>query len=246
VPRKHCLTLGLTLAALAALVLQSACAHYYLPANSLETPEAVGGFDSGTRYGRLELIGIQSGTDLITPPTVQPTDPKTGQTPNPELQWAPVNYAFGVTLGITPELDVGIKIEPFAPTLARVKYQFYGEPETKAESGNLSVAGAGSGGIVFGNGATFYSAQAALIAGYRFAAHHLASLAPFFNFAGLSGEGTASGNGTRYGASLGYQYDIDALILRVDLTWASGTFTQQSGPASDGGLFPGLLVGLKL
>lgn len=228
------------------VTLQSGCAHYYLPANQLESPETVG----PDRIGRLELVGIQSGTDLLTAPTRQAADPTTGAVPDPVLSSSLINYAFGATLAVTPALDLGVKIEPFAPLLARAKYQFLGAPESKAHAGNLSVSGSGSGGFLLASynasGVTFYSFNAAVIGGYRIFEHHLASLAPFINLAGISGVGIASGSGMRYGASLGYQYDAEMLILRGELTWASGSISQTAGSANAGGIFPGLLFGVKL
>jgi hypothetical protein len=237
---------GFRLLAVTPLWVFAGCAHYYLPANQLDSPETIG----PDRIGRLELVGIQSGTDLLTPASPQSPDPKTGKTPDPVLSLSPVNYAFGVSVAITPELDLGIKIQPFAPFIARAQYQLSGAPESKAEAGNLSLSAGVSGGLLVatynGENATFYSANAALIGGWRFARHHIASLAPFFSLAGISGVGTASGNGTRFGAGLGYQYDVEALIIRAELTYASGTIAQESGAANAGGFFPGLLMGLKL
>jgi hypothetical protein len=236
----------IALIALTALAAQSGCAHYYLPASQLESPETVG----PDRIGRLELVGIQSGTDLLTAPTKQAADPTTGTVSDPVLSSSLINYAFGVTLAVTPVLDVGIKLEPFAPLLARAKYQFIGDPESKAHVGNLSLSASGSGGLLLArynaNGVTFYSFNAAVIGGYRLFEHHLFSLAPFFNLAGISGIDPASGSATLYGASLGYQYDAEALILRGELTWASGSVSQSAGSANAGGFFPGLLIGFKL
>lgn len=228
------------------LVIPTGCAHYYLPANQLESPEAIG----PGRIGSLEMVGIQAGSDLIATPTKQPTDPKTGVTPDPQLQLAPMNYVFGASVAITPELDAGLRLEPYAPPLLRVKYQLMGDPESKAKAGNFSVSVNASGGLLLtstnGSSVTYYTALGSLIGGYRFANHHLVSLAPYFDFAGLSGVTAASESGTRYGASLGYQYDIDALILRAELTWGSGSFSESTGSVSDGGFFPGVLLGLKL
>jgi len=213
-PLASCLIL---LGSLIWLSAQTGCAHYYLPASQLETPEATG----PDRIGRLELVGIQSGTDLLNASTE-----------------SLVNYAFGVSFAITPALDLGLKLEPFAPVLVRAKYQFWGAPESQAHSGNFSASISGSSGLLLstynGSSVTFYSFNAAVIGGYRFAEHHLASLAPFFSLAGISGIGNASGTTTLAGASLGYQYDAEALILRAELTWASSAF------------YPGLLLGLKL
>lgn len=241
-------TLRLTLLTLA--IVQSGCAHYYWPASRLDSPEVIGKSESGGHVAQLELLGIQSGTDLLTPSETQSSDPETGETPDPALAKSMINYAFGTMIAVTPELEAGLKITPYAPLLTRVKYQLTGEPESKAQAGNLSASAAGSLGLLLarfdGETATFYTGNAALIGGYRFAKNHLASLAPFVSFAGLSGVGEASGNGFRFGGSLGYQYIAEALSWRLELTWASGSFSQASGSKQAGGFFPGMVMGLKL
>src|SRR5262245_46378428 len=102
------------------------CAHYYLPASQLETPETLG----PEQVARLEILGIQSGTDLVSEPQIQPTDPETGKTPDPTLEATPANYTFGAWININPQLDIGVRFEPYAPALVRVKYQLMGDPES--------------------------------------------------------------------------------------------------------------------
>jgi hypothetical protein len=230
---------------------QSGCAHYYWPASQLETPEAIGNnWGDPGRLGRLEIAAIQSGTDLLEPASEQGSDPETGVTPDPTLAMSFPTYAFGVNVGVMPELDVGIRAAPFAPVLGRVKYQMYGDPELKAAAGNLSVSAAASVGLLLatysGESVTFYQGTGTVIGGYRFAKNHVASLAPFVGMAGISGVGDASGSGFRFGGSLGYQYDAEALIWRMELTWASGSVSQASGSAQAGGFFPGIILGVKL
>lgn len=236
-----------TLTSLSLLFLCSGCAHYYWPTSQLESPEAT----SPDRIGRLEILSIQSGSDLMALPSTQPKDPTTGVTPDPQLAMTPLSFGFGFVTGITRELEVGVRIQPFAPMLARVKYQLLGPPEGQSANGDFALAANASGGLLLatyaGSAVTFYTANGALLAGIRFGTHHLASLAPFFSLAGLSGTGASAGSGTKFGASLGYQYDSEALILRAELTWASGSYTQAStGPTQAGGIFPGALFGLKL
>jgi hypothetical protein len=237
----------LTLLALATL--QSGCAHYYWPANRLESPEVIGKLEEGGKFGHLEILAIQSGTDLLEPAETQATDPETGTTPDPALSKSMINYAFGANFSVTPEFDVGIKLMPYAPVLTRVKYQLTGDPESKAQAGNLSASAAASAGLLWGNfdgeSMTFYTGHVSLIGGYRFFKNHVASLAPFVSLAGISGIGDASGTGFRYGGGLGYQYDAEALILRLELIWASGSFSQTTGSVQAGGLFPGMLLALK-
>ena len=92
---------------------------------------------------------------------------------------------------------------------------------------------------------TFYCGNASLIGGWRFSQNHLLALAPYLSFAGISGIGAASGSGLRFGASLSYQYDAAALITRVELNYASGSFSQTAGSMQAGGIFPAALLGLK-
>ena len=171
------------------------------------------------------------------------------------------NYIFGAMVRVTPELDLGLRFSPFAPVVLRGQYQLYGDSESAAKAGNLSLSGVLSGGLLLatydGAGLTFYSINAAVVGGWRFFAHHIVSVAPFFNFAGLSlgGAPASSGNGTgsvsssgsssgssltgtRFGASLGYQYDAEALIFRAELTYASGSVSLGSISADDSGFFP--------
>jgi hypothetical protein len=222
------------------------CAHYYLPTNQLDTPETIG----PDRVGRLELISFQSGPDLIAEPETQSTDPETGKTPDPVLPMSLPNFGFGAWVKVDRDIDVGLRIQPFAPVLARAKYLLYGEPESKSDVGNLTAAVAGQLGLLLGSfegeSVAYYSGQTSLLGGWRFAQRHLLSLAPFLGFANISGVGTSSGSSFRFGAGLGYQYTIEDLFLRAELTWAAGSVSQQSGSVNAGGFFPGAMLGFKL
>jgi hypothetical protein len=232
------------------LTLPCGCAHYYWPGNQLESPEAIGPAIDGGKVAHLEILSIQSGTDLVAQPEKQATDPKTGVAPDPVLSTSFPEYAFSAAIAVHPRLDVGVRIAPFAPVQLKAKYQLSGEPESKARAGDWSAALAGYGGLLLGTynsaGVTFYTGGASVIGGFRFAQSHLAILSPYLSFAGLSGVGDASGSGLRYGASVGYQYDAESLLLKLELTWASGSFTQQAGSTQAGGFFPGATLGLKL
>lgn len=236
-------------AALASLS-ATGCAHYYLPAGSLDSPETIG----PERVAQLEVLTLQSGTDLVNAATPRAADPETGKEPDPALDLAPINYALGAWLRVRPDLDVGVRIQPYAPLIARVKYQLYGAPESQARAGNWSAAGLASAGLLVGSApaatsadsVVFYSARAGLIGGRRFGARHLASLSPFFSLAGISGPASITGSGTRFGAGLGYQYDIESVVARLELTWASGSFSQNAAPADAGGWFPGATLAFKL
>ena len=207
------------------------CSHYYLPANRLETPEAAG---SG-RTARLELAGIQGGADLTSPPT-------------PVLQSANANYFFGFAPAISDKVDVGVRFQPSAPLIVRGKYQFYGQPESKADKGNLSGAVMTSGGLLLGgkdattgNSVTYTCFDFALLGGYRLWKNHLFSLGPAYAIGSLSGTTTAGVSANQLEINLGYQYSNEALFLRAELAYASGS----SGANKITGLFPGVLLGFS-
>lgn len=214
----------------------SSCAHYHLPASRLETPEALG---SG-KLGRLELVGLISGHDLIATPTVGSPDPEDGTVPDPELQGA-ISLAFGFVTSLSETIDAGVRLAPHAPLTLRFKMQLSGLPEKVADEGNFSTAIAITPGILIGSSSgttsTYLAGDLALLAGYRLNKQHLLSLAPFFGFASLSGIplsgttptvsgtiATGSASATRYGAALGYQYSLEAILLRAELAYTLGSF----------------------
>ncbi len=211
---------------------------------------------------RVELLGTQSGPDLIADAQTQPADAETGQVPDPALQSSMLNFVFGAMVRVAHNLDVGVRFQPSAPLLGRVKYQFYGVSESDAKKGSFSVSGLGSAGLLIGSAsstaattsthaaasgnAMLYTFQGAVIGGYRLGERHLVSLAPFLALAGLSGTGATEGSGFRYGLSLGYQYQIESLFFRADATYALGSFNVPAGTRNAGGIFPGAVFGFRL
>lgn len=244
---------GLTL-----LTLAPGCAHYYMPVNRLESPEAIGKTPRAStdpdqpaikrRSGRLELLGIQSGTDLIEEEVEQSPDPETGETPDPLLQSTWINPVFGFAPALTDNIDLTIRIQPSAPLLGRIKYQLSGEPEIRADRGNFSTALSGGAGFLLGrsNGetATMYQLDAAFLLGYRLGARHLISAHPFVGLAGLSRKTTAGNSGSlvQYGGGFGYQYQVESLYTRVELSYALGSYSE----AAIKGIYGAALLGFFL
>jgi hypothetical protein len=259
-----------------AVGLLTGCSHYYLPANRLESPEARG---EGS-LGRFEVAGAQSGVDLVSnPQLVTPqADPQTGaQDPSYlQMQNAIGNFLVGFNRALSDRIDLGVRFSPYAPVEARFKYQLTGLPETKADRGNFSMAALAGAGFTLGSGGTggssvtFFSGEAALLAGYRVWSRHLFSLGPFFSFGSLSGTGpsgvsnggggSGSGSGSsslpsgitapaatgnsasEYGGALGYQYTIEQLFLRAEVAYVLGSV----GSAKISGIDPAVLIGLAL
>ena len=235
----------------------SGCAHYYLPATHLETPEARG----SAGIGRLELIGIQSGADLNAPPTMSTPDPESTELSKPQLQSSFANFGFGFMAAVNDRIDIGVRMQPYAPLLFRFKYQVSGVPETSAKARDFSAAIAASTGLLLGSEVTYFLGDLAVPLGYRAWDRHLFSLSPFLGFASLSGmqvpaasaqpgvkslPATAlnptSASTMQYGISLGYQYSILGLMLRSELAYLKGSLAE----SQIGGLFLGSLVGFNL
>ena len=220
------------------------CSHYYLPANRLETPEAAG----VGRTARLELVGIQGGSDLQAPPLYIMPGAGSTAAPTPVLQAANANYFFGFAPAITDKIDVGVRFQPSAPLLIRGKYQLYGQPEIKADKGNLAAAIMASGGLTLGgrdastgNSVSFTSFDIALLGGYRVWKNHLFSIGPAYALGSLSGTSPSGISANQLEVNLGYQYSNESLFLRGEIAWASGS----SGQNKITGFFPGALLGFS-
>ncbi|OFZ20353.1 MAG: hypothetical protein A2X94_01195 [Bdellovibrionales bacterium GWB1_55_8] len=218
------------------------CAHYSIPATQLETPEARGALGAG----RLELIGVQMGTDLSAQPSRPAPDPETGEVQGLELPLSTPHYAFGFTMGISKRVDVGVRLEPYSPLLLRAKYQYAGVSEQEVRQGNLSAAVSGAAGVMMSADAQFFAAHLGGPVGYRFAANHLVSVSPFLSVASISGPrlpaaaGADTLSASRFGMALGYQYTLQGLITRAELVRSWGS----AGEPSIGGLFAGGMLGI--
>jgi len=94
-----------------------------------------------------------------------------------------------------------------------------------------------------GASVSYFLADLALPAGYRWRKNHLVSLSPGFRMASLSGSTLArSGSVTQFGASLGYQIELESLILRFEPSWNTGSF----GEVQTGGWGFGAAVSFQI
>ncbi len=220
----------------------SGCGHFVLPASRLEPAEATG----PGRVGRLDAIGIQSGTDLSSPSYTVP--PKAGSTDAPttalNASWA--NPFFAFTAGIGDQTDGQIKFEVDAPLMLKIKQQFYGESASKATHGNFSVSGSLGAGFMLGtdtslNSWTYLLGDVALLAGYRFNIHHALTLSPYLSVPALFSD-TTSNSGTEYGVGLLYQYTIESVFVSLEVNESKGSFAG----SSLGGPTGSFAVGLNL
>jgi hypothetical protein len=239
---------------LALLLALTGCAHYQIPVNHLETPEARG--DDG--IGRIELSGILQGNDLIEPPSLSTPAPDSTELPTAQVQKTFMG-SFGFVWSASDSLDIGIRMTPQAPLTLRLKYQVQGKPQTKAAPGEFSTAISFSPGVLWGglNGQTtnYFSGDLALISGYRLSEENLVIFSPFIGVAQLTGipltgtsatvnnpEALGSASLTQYGAALGLQHTLESMFVRVECTYTKGSF----GDAKISGFYLGSLVGFDL
>ncbi len=222
----------------------------YLPQLHLETPEATG----SEKIGRAELAGSQGGFNLSAAPEIHAgsTDADGNVSPDvPYLQTSWANYFLGFVKGLGDWWDLGVRFQPNAPLLVRVKFQFLGEPESRAPKWNFSLSALLSPGFTMAPGAEsspliYFSADAAVLAGIRFNDNHLLWLAPHFTFASVSGlattAGGASGTVLGYGGGLGYQLTVLGFFGRAEFVWSWGS----AGPNQAAGPAFGALLGLRI
>ncbi len=240
---------------LSCLGLQTGCATY-LPQLRLESPEATG----SEKLGRAELAGTQGGVNLSAEVAMrdQPAqkdadgNPLPADPPVPYLQPTWAAFFVGFVKGFGDSWDLGIRLlQPTAPFQVRVKYQFLGQPESRAEFGNFSLAALVSPGLTAGPGngteTLFYLAgDVTLLAGIRLGRSHLIWLSPSFTFASIRGlastAGAAGGTVLTYGGGVGYQLTVLGFFGRAEFNWAWGSAGENriDGPSL------GALVGLRL
>jgi len=232
-------------------LLGTGCAHYYVPSNHLESPEARGAATSEGKptIGRLEGVLLHQGIDINAEPVQPAAAPGSAVTPAKEMQKAPINLAFGFSKSFGESWDVGVRIYPYAPMLLRAKYQFLGPSEIRASVNDFSASVAVAGGILLGSGVVFSLVDAAMPLGYRVEQNHLLVLTPFLSSASVSGMsvpaaggGATSGAVSQYGVALGYQYHYLGMILRAEASMNGGS----CGASVISGWYFGGMAGLAL
>jgi hypothetical protein len=172
------------------------------------------------------------GTDLSSPASTVATETATEDV----LQKSFLNAALGFSYAAQEKLDVGIRIAPYVPPMVRGKYQLSGEPETRAKAGDFSTAVSAGAGLLSGAD-SYFLLDGSLLLGYRAWARHLFSAGGSFASASV-----AAGGASQLGGFLGYQYNVEDLVLRSELAYTSGGL----GSAKLGGIFLGALIGFKL
>lgn len=215
---------------LISLFMLPGCASFYLPGNRMESPEALG---PGKR-GQLDFAGIQGGKSLLAEPLPPKADPDTGELGDPELQTSMANFFMGFQLPVDEKTDLTLRISPYSPPLLGVRHQWLGETVSKAESGNFSASLSAAAGWTQGrvDGVDSISVlifDSAVPFGYRAGKRHLISLSPSFRLAQVSSSiAELAGTATQLSASLGYQYEAESLVFRIEESLSSGKFQDAS------------------
>ena len=193
------------------------CAHYYFPANQLEIPEASGSLGKG----RIELLGFESGSDLVA----APVRIRSGVY---DRQHTFMNPVFGAMFGINSRLELGVRYEVQAPLLLRAKYQFLGVPESQSTPGSWSLAGIFTPGFMLGTAGgqqqTYLYLSGGLLAGFRAWKNHLFSIGSYYSLANLSGTSSTTGSGSQISAIVGYQYDLEDFFIRGEESYTVGKY----------------------
>lgn len=196
------------------------CAYVYVPSTRLETPETVG----RGRLGRLQVFGVQSGPNLVSAAVTQATNATTGVTPAPVLQNAVLQPFLNFEFGLEDEWDLGVRLQPYGPLSFRVRRQWVGLPEARAQKG-LSVATSVTlGGLLgrVGSDSFFlYQADFGLPAGYRLGKGHVLAVVPFLGLGGVSG-GTLGRSVVQYGAHLDHHWEFGSVVVSSELGYAWG------------------------
>lgn len=212
------------------------CAHTHLPDNGMISSEVRG----SAGLSRFEAIALLSGSDLIARPNPDTPKPKLVQTFTP---------ALGLSFGVNREIEAGVRFHYRGPLMGLFKYQFAGIPRSERglnlpypswfSSDRFSAAFALRPGILLGSDSgesfTYLLSDLSVVGGYRVNPLHLVTLAPFVTAASLSGVsssaalgtgsgGSASGTARQYGFRVGYQYTVQALMIRGEIAYLKGSF----------------------
>lgn len=218
------------------LLLCTGCATVVVPGVRLDTPEGRAG-EAGR--GRLEAVGLQTGTSLSGATT---TDTE-GNLFYPRSVMSPF---LGFSVALTSRSELGVRLQPYAPIQVRYKHQVYGasegedwNPEWAAER-RFSIALSGSaGGMLITGGGTYILGDGALILGVRPWEQHLFLLSPFAGMFSVNGPLTASG--TQFGVAAGYQYTVESWFSRLEVSWSTGS----AGGVGMRGFSVGMMTGLN-
>ncbi len=222
-----------------ALVFTLGCASALpMPASRFDSPEARGRFGPS----RLEASALQSGHAV----QIQPDG-------SARLQSAPVHFMTGFGVGLNERFDAGLRVHPSGPLLLRGKFQVAGEPELRAQSGNLSAAITASAGIALASAGTpaaplassYLMFDGGLIVGYRVSRVVLPYGQGFFGtfpFSGSIQGSSFSGSASQLGFGLGARLLWDDLWIHLEVNRASAS----AGTDERAQYLPGVAVGLML
>ncbi len=231
-------------AALGAALTGCASGNYYLPGTPMVSPEAIG----KKGLAQVDILGLQSGKQLLGEPVQGTPDETSGKLPPPVLPLSFPNLFLGIWFPVADETDLGIRLSANAPMLLSVRHQLQGETRSGTRPGNFSVSAIGSAGLLLGSGAQYWLMEAGIPVGYRLWKGHLFSLTPSYRLGGLSGDTLpTTGTMNQLSVALGYQYEVAALIFRMEGAWSSGTFSSSpSGDLSTGGTLIALSLGFRI
>lgn len=178
-----------------------------VPSSLLETGETRGKVGGG----RIEALGNAAGYSVKINPGQNTSKPSSSF-------FTPFS---GFNFALTPNLDVGIRIQWGAPFLLRAKYRFTGTDETKREEGAWSAAAVPAAGVTFGSfgvpdfSATYTQFGAGFVVSYRISAAWLVGPTLEFQTISFSGDGASlSGSVIVYGAHA--QWEGEDLFIRLE------------------------------
>jgi hypothetical protein len=208
------------------------CAHYYLPANHFQVSETA----QESRVAVLDVL-FTSGTNLTDPPVLKVKD----SVSELKLQSVQAVPALRLALPLSKRSEIAFCLQASAPLLLTYKNQVVGSQTL--DSFSLSLGG--GGGFLVGNQGSAHTTytlfEGFVSSGYRLSEKHLFWLSPFFSFAQLSGVSTLQvSSANQFGINLGYQYSIESLLLRSEVSWIKGSMGQSIASGFSGGASFGL------
>lgn len=242
---------------LVAAVAAAGCGiHYQLPANRFDSPEAQG----RAFAGHAAPLVISRTHEVVV------ADNYTLQPPDTSSRIAEPSFplGFGVGLGVARAVDVELRKVAGGSTMAAVKVQLVGEPETDAKAGNVAVAfvGGAGGGQRGGSGENVFSGvrsswemtsrvwEVAVVGGYRINSYSLVYGGPSYTDVAIDGavtqpEGSATkyrfeGTGRQAAFDLGVQLKWRSLELKADLAVARIAYADDAKTTLSAGVLAGI------